>query len=614
HCHWSRVPNANIRCQQLKLSDTRGWSVFVEDAVQMEAVYIPEDDQCTDILSLVENEDNLNFCSNTLRLYTALCAQGNNRVSHEICKYVDEKQLMYCVRNAYLCGSIRIGIYNLLVALHFESHIKARCLTSTEFIIPLSDSLQTNRLLHPHNSIEHKHALATSTFIPAMEQFMAVRPKLIKEEDFKVERERKLLVPPPFNVLNLKEYIMSSLTDAIEKSSRHLRDPAGGTYANWLVPLLQLVDALLVMGTLEVNDIQQLLRLIDPTSFGFENEESFNEGLLQMTLDEPVKLQLCHILQHLCDYQLQYRIESIIAFSEDFVGKLQADQKRRYQVLKELSLPPAIMARKTREFRCPPKDQMHALINFKDDLADFTLFNEDIEDEIKDMLKDFHSTLIIIQQIVQTNYVTGGQSDIKDMDKTEQISLFSRLLEILIRHAVNKKNEEIVHVEKQMFPKSGKTLSEVIKEAVTQWGRSTNISDHNLTREMFKLIYNQYDGVQQISRCLERTYVINEKSVPDITLLLRKLSIIRALLTVQMDSDEEAIMISCLNDIMDNRVFYQHPDLMRSLCVHETVMAIMVNRLNKSKQEQTSMSSMSDLDGITQANEGGENQDSHSPK
>ncbi|CAF4316219.1 unnamed protein product, partial [Rotaria magnacalcarata] len=41
------------------LSDTRGWSVFAEDAVQMEAVYIPEDDQCTDILSLVENADNL---------------------------------------------------------------------------------------------------------------------------------------------------------------------------------------------------------------------------------------------------------------------------------------------------------------------------------------------------------------------------------------------------------------------------------------------------------------------------------------------------------------------------------------------------------------------------
>jgi hypothetical protein len=62
---------------------------------------------------------------------------------------------------------------------------------------------------------------------------------------------------------------------------------------------------------------------------------------------------------------------------------------------------------------------------------------------------------------------------------------------------------------------------------------------------------------------------------------------------------------------MDNRVFYQHPDLMRSLCVHETVMAIMVNRLNKSKQEQTSMN---DMEGITQTNESGENQENHPPK
>lgn len=83
----------------------------------MQAVYIPEDDRCTDILGLVEDEDNLrfiilnscfqnlivyllfSFCSNTLTLYNAICAQGNNRVSHEICRLVDEKQLMYCVKN-----------------------------------------------------------------------------------------------------------------------------------------------------------------------------------------------------------------------------------------------------------------------------------------------------------------------------------------------------------------------------------------------------------------------------------------------------------------------------------------------------------------------------------
>jgi hypothetical protein len=50
----------------------------------------------------------------------------------------------------------------------------------------------------------------------------------------------------------------------------------------------------------------------------------------------------------------------------------------------------------------------------------------------------------------------------------------------------------------------------------------------------------------QISRSLERTYIVKDTSIPDISVLLRKLSIIRALLTVQMDSDEEDVMISCL--------------------------------------------------------------------
>ena len=38
---------------------------------------------------------------------------------------------------------------------------------------------------------------------------------------------------------------------------------------------------------------------------------------------------------------------------------------------------------------------------------------------------------------------------------------------------------------------------------------------------------------------------------------------------------------------MDNKVFFQHPDLMRALCVHETVMQLMVNTLNKAQQQQS---------------------------
>jgi ryanodine receptor 2 len=257
--------------------------------------------------------------------------------------------------------------------------------------------------------------------------------------------------------------------------------------------------------------------------------------------------------------------------------------------LKESSLPPALMAKKTREFRCPPKDQMQALMDFKRDNNDAQVGNEDMQEEIKDMLKNFHSNLLVLQQVVEATddlYKISNLSKTTELDHNEQVSLFSRLLEIVIRHALKKKKEDqlLNNLNRQLMWKPGKTLCEVIKTTVMRWGRATHIYDPNLIREMFKLIYNQYDGIGEISRCLERTYIINEKSVPDITLLLRKLSIVRALLTVQMDSEEEEIMIACLNDIMDNRVFYQHPDLMRSLCVHETIMAIMVNRLNKSKQ------------------------------
>lgn len=45
------------------------------------------------------------------------------------------------------------------------------------------------------------------------------------------------------------------------------------------------------------------------------------------------------------------------------------------------------------------------------------------------------------------------------MDKSEQVSLFSRLLEIVIKHAIAKKNEEKSSLEKAVIPRSGSKLS-----------------------------------------------------------------------------------------------------------------------------------------------------------
>jgi len=50
-------------------------------------------------------------------------------------------------------------------------------------------------------------------------------------------------------------------------------------------------------------------------------------------------------------------------------------------------------------------------------------------------------------------------------------------------------------------------------------------------------------------------------------------------------------------DLADNRVFFQHPDLIRLLGIHETVMQLMVNTLNKAQQESAATeSAMSAID------------------
>jgi ryanodine receptor 2 len=88
-----------------------------------------------------------------------------------------------------------------------------------------------------------------------------------------------------------------------------------------------------------------------------------------------------------------------------------------------------------------------------------------------------------------------------------------------------------------------------------------------------------------MSESLLKTYLISNSSIKDVKDLLQALSTTRSLLCVQMSSVEEEIMKSSLNQIMNNKVFFQHPDLMLKLCVHETVMQVMMNWLKRRQQQ-----------------------------
>lgn len=75
-----------------------------------------------------------------------------------------------------------------------------------------------------------------------------------------------------------------------------------------------------------------------------------------------VRVQMCHVLQYLCDCQVRHRIEALVAFSDDFVACLQDNQRFRYnEVMLALNMSAALTAKKTKEFRSPPQEQVGTL-------------------------------------------------------------------------------------------------------------------------------------------------------------------------------------------------------------------------------------------------------------
>lgn len=78
-----------------------------------------------------------------------------------------------------------------------------------------------------------------------------------------------------------------------------------------------------------------------------------------MTRSPVVAPQMCELLQYFCDCELKHRIESIVSFSDSFVSKLQFNQKFRYnELMVALNMSAAVTAKKTKEFRSPPQEQV----------------------------------------------------------------------------------------------------------------------------------------------------------------------------------------------------------------------------------------------------------------
>ncbi|KAF1427970.1 Ryanodine receptor 2, partial [Spheniscus humboldti] len=599
HVLWSRVPNHFLKVDVSRISERQGWMIQCLNPLQFMALHIPEENRTIDILELTEQEELLKFHYHTLRLYSAVCALGNNRVAHAMCSHVDESQLLYAIENKYMPGLLRAGYYDLLIDIHLNTYATARLMMNNEFIVPMTDETKSITLFPDENKKHGLPGIGLSTSLRPRMQFSSPSFVSVSSECFQFS--------PEFPLEILKAKTIEMLTEAVQEGSLHVRDPVGGSTEFLFVPLIKLFYTLLIMGIFHNGDLKHILQLIEPRVFkeaiSQEDEVDFSEkelssdelkseegeeesrgeqvpkeGLLQMKLPEPVKLQMCHLLQYLCDCQIRHRIEAIVAFSDDFVAKLQENQRFRYnEVMQALNMSAALTARKTKEFRSPPQEQINMLLNFKDDKNDCPC-----PEEIRDQLLDFHEDLMTHCGIeLDEDGTLDGNSD---------LTIRGRLLYLMEKVTYLKKKQAEKPVDDDA--KTSSTLQQLISDTMVRWAQESVIEDPELVRAMFVLLHRQYDGIGGLVRALPKTYTINSVSVEDTINLLASLGQIRSLLSVRMGKEEEKLMIRGLGDIMNNKVFYQHPNLMRALGMHETVMEVMVNVLGGGESKEITFPKM----------------------
>lgn len=297
-----------------------------------------------------------------------------------------------------------------------------------------------------------------------------------------------------------------------------------------------------------------------------------------MKMAEGAKLQMCYLLHHLCDIQLRHRVESIIAFSHDFVGDLQADQLRRYVEVKQSDLPSAVAAKKTREFRCPPREQMNAILSFKNLEEDDE--NSPCGGDLREKLNEFHEQLMC--KVSLNALIEPGPAEGVIEEKPGTMKKFYNFI-----NSVKEMEEEGKPGEEPEKKTPEEIFRKVLIKTIVSWAEESQIETPKLVREMFSLLVRQYDTVGELIRALEKTYVINAKTKDDVAAMWIGLGQIRALLPVQMSQEEEELMRKRLWKLVNNHTFFQHPDLIRVLRVHENVMAVMMNTLGRRAQAQS---------------------------
>lgn len=248
--------------------------------------------------------------------------------------------IIYVCPHFCLEGLLRTGYYDLLIDIHLNSYTTARLMMNNEYIVPMTEETMSITMFPDETK---KHGL------PGIGLSTSLRPRMhfsfpsficgqwLCGHSNKPGLEESFQYSPEFPLDVLKTKTIEMLTEAVLEGNMHVRDPVGGSTELLFVPLIKLLHTMLIMGVFENRDLKNILILIEPSVFceNVDEEEGRNEaegtkdiknegrdnnagrsvpkqGLLQMKLPEPVKLQ---VTQMLCFFKKTfYSLQIVCAY------------------------------------------------------------------------------------------------------------------------------------------------------------------------------------------------------------------------------------------------------------------------------------------------------------
>ena len=224
--------------------------------------------------------------------------------------------------------------------------------------------------------------------------------------------------------------------------------------------------------------------------------------------------------------QVRHRVESVVSFANGFVDEMKKEQEKRYITH---------FSKKPKEFRTSTEIQLEAMLALKS--------KHGCCKKLRPQLKKFSDELKRHCGVNSSFSIQQG----KDLSIQENIKQM-----VTVLSSSNSHQHDCCYDNSDVGDSGGAahfmSLRQVITQTMVRWA-SVEIHKLKLVKELFSLLYRQFNEVGEVVQALGKTYVLEvtmdsntNKPNFDIPGFCYALSSLRLLLSVGMGQEEEDLL------------------------------------------------------------------------